>query len=110
MWRSAPIRGTLFLVAGGYLVLTYLFGANRKMVLTPDGITVDSRTRLASPKHQVFAWTDVTAMQYSIKRNAQNLLYGLACFEIYAGESRGFLLRHSRESGNAADVRSNCDL
>jgi hypothetical protein len=88
MWRSAPFRGTLFLVAGGYLVLTYLFGANRKMVLTPDGITVDSRTRLASPKHQVFAWTDVTATQYSIKRNAQNLLYGLACFEIYAGIER----------------------
>ena len=98
MWRSAAFRSTMFLFVGGYVVLVYLFSANRKMVLTPNGITIDSVTRLASPTHQVFAWTDITATRYYIRRNLRHL-YGIAYFEICAGDQKLFVYNADVDQG-----------
>jgi hypothetical protein len=98
MWRSAPFTSTMFLLTGGYVVLTYLFCANRKMVLTSDDITIDSVTRVSSPTHQVLAWSDITATRYYIRRNARNL-YGIAYFEICAGDRKLFVYSADVDQG-----------
>ena len=90
-WRAI---GGGAIAMGGLLILSQVFGTNRTMVCTPDGVSLDTSSRLRGKTHEMLTWSEITETRY-YKRNARDS-YGYAVFEIYAGPRR--LFSYSRDA------------
>jgi hypothetical protein len=84
-------------VMGIALILSKVFGTSRTMVCTPDGVTMDTSSRLRGRTHEVLTWSEITETRY-YKRNTRDS-YGYAVFEIYAGPRRLFSYSQDASSG-----------
>jgi hypothetical protein len=90
-WRAI---GGFAIAFGALLILSQVFGTDRTMVCTPDGVSLDTSSRLHGKTHQMLAWSEITETRY-YKRNARDS-YGYAVFEIYDGPRR--LFSYSRDA------------